>query len=956
MARSLPVKRTLVIVFAAVAQLALSLSAPAWAQGTTGKIAGRVTDGRTKEPLVGVNVVIEGTSRGAATDQQGDYFIANVAPGNYSVKARQIGYHDVVVTAIRVRVDATTEVHFAMQETVVDIGQEVVITAQRPPVQKDNTATRVYMESNEIVNRPATEISDIVATLPSINYEGGALRVRGGSLNEVSFLVDGARARNPMNQEAYTNINLSSIQELEVITGSFNAEYGEARSGIFNVITKEGGSQYTFYLDARYTPPGVKHWGPSLYDPSTPVYWENTHARHLQWWIDHPDQWVDANGRYGSDPLAAWTPQQAYENYQATHVPLTNYDRIPSYQTELSIGGPIPLIGGANFFLSGKYRSEAPLMGNSYRDRGQFFDGTAKLSYSLDDKTKILLTGFLGLLETSWGVGWDGAVGWGTTWGVTSRYAYYDYDGLPESQTDGQSLKITRVIDASTMWEVKASRVFAWRKRAPFPDDPIGWDATEATRDGLRATVSFIDPTGQLVVQDAPGGNQNRIGFHTIGYYYRYDSKNTDWTLSGFYSSQINKNWQLKTGAEFTYYVLDQYNESKLPPRLDDNTYTPYQGAGYVQNKLEFGGFIMNAGLRFDFYNPNDVNYTNIFDPLNSPTTPTKTFTQLSPRIGVSHPIDENTVLHFSYGHFFERGSFGDYGEGTLDEEALGSLTTFVVKGTTSPWVLGNRNTKPEKTVAYELGIERNFFDEFVLNVTAYYKDIRNTLRVVSVESPVGLYKTNGNGNYGDVRGIEFSLRKQSMRRNWGTVWGYVNFTTQIGIYGRSGDPESVSPTRVTYGTSGDDIAYNNPRLKAGFYYETPQTGILGGLFDNLSFSFDYIAVFPNEKLIGDAFVYGGNKYFRSADQNTNMKARKDFTLGESKIKVGLYVEVHNLFNNKWLNFQAIETASMEDQALFATSGFAYIPSLTATGAPILEFTKYRNLPRLIMFGATIEM
>lgn len=936
--------------------LALPVVPTARAQGSTGKIAGHVTDARTKEPLIGVNVLLQGTNRGGSTDVQGDFFIANVAPGVYTLKARQVGYKDMTMTDVRVRVDATTEVMFAMEQTVLDLGQEIVITAQRPPVQKDNTATRVFMESSDIINRPATGVSEVVTTLPSINYESGGIRVRGGALNEVSFLVDGARARNPMNQEAYTNINLSSIQELEVITGSFNAEYGEARSGVFNVITKEGSDRYQFYLDARYTPPGVKHWGTSIYDTESPLYWENSHARHLQWWIDHPDQWVDPGGKYGNDPLCALTPEQAHEQYLATHQPLTEYDKIPSYQAELSIGGPVPGLDAMRFFLSGKYRSDAPLMGNAYRDRGVFFDGTAKLSYALDPNTKVLLTGFLGTEQTSWGVDWYNIDDWARNMAIDSRYAYMDYYGLPTTQTDGQSLKLTHIVDDATMWEVKFSRVFALRKVEPFPDDPIGWEATEATRDNLRGYEIWTDVSGQTYVRDAIGGNQNRIGFHTLGYYYRFDSKNTDWTLSGFYSSQINKNWQLKSGGEFTYYVLDQYNESKLPPRTDDNTYTPYQGAVYLQNKLEFGGFIMNAGIRLDFYNPNDVTYQDLFDPLGGATGSTKLFAQVSPRLGISHPIDENTVLHFSYGHFFERGTFGDYGEGTNDDQALGSLTTFIVTGTTSPWVLGNRNTKPEKTVSYELGIERNLFDEFILGVTAYYKDIRNTLRVVTIESPMGIYRTNGNGSYGDVRGIELSLRKQPTRHNWGTMWGYVNFTTQIGISGRGGDPMSISPTRVTYGTSGDDIQYNNPRLKAGLYYETPESDFLGGAFNNLSVSFDYSAVFPNEKLLGDAFENGGKRYLRPVDQNTNMKLRKDFTLADKSVRLGIYVEVRNLFNVKMLNFPTFTSASFEDQTLFATSGFDYIPSVTATGAPILEFAKYRNLPRLIMFGATIDL
>jgi hypothetical protein len=101
------------------------------------------------------------------------------------------------------------------------------------------------------------------------------------------------RASNPLNYDPYTNINLSSIQELEIITGGFNAEYGQAQSGVFNIVTKEGTQNFSSYSEFRFTPPRVPHWGTPLYDYSTDRYWENTHARHLQWWIDNPDQWIN---------------------------------------------------------------------------------------------------------------------------------------------------------------------------------------------------------------------------------------------------------------------------------------------------------------------------------------------------------------------------------------------------------------------------------------------------------------------------------------------------------------------------------------------------------------------------------------------------------------------------------------------------------------------------------------
>ena len=364
---------------------------------------------------------------------------------------------------------------------------------------------------------------------------------------------------------------------------------------------------------------------------------------------------------------------------------------------------------------------------------------------------------------------------------------------------------------------------------------------------------------------------------------------------------------------------------------------------------------IVNAGLRYDFYNPHDMAFTNPFDPLNSPALKTATFSQLSPRVGVSHPIDERTALHFSYGHFFERGPFGDYGEGTSNDQSRGSLTTFIVDGTTTPWVLGNRNTKPQKTVAYEVGIERNIAENYVAEVTAYYKDITNTIRVVTVESPIGVYRTNGNGDYADVRGFELSLRELPARESWGSTWGYANFTTQFGIDGRSGDPVVISPTGVRYAPSGDFIVHNDPRLKAGFYYKTPDgLDLFNGLLRDIQISFDYQAVYPNDQIFGDFFLFNGKKYLRAADKNANLKISKEVRFLSDRLKMSGYAEIDNLFNDKWINFGAFERASPADQEKFTTSNFEYIPSTDASGVPILDMAKYRNLPRSVFLGVTV--
>ncbi len=932
------------IVLPAALLLALALS-HAMLASPTGKIAGMVTDAVNNAPLPGVNILIVGTTQGAASDLDGNYFIANVSPGTYNLRATMIGYRDVVVTDVRVAIDGTAIVDIRMEETVLEIGGEVVVLAQRPLVEIDNTSSRMILGATEITAHPTPNVLDVVTSLPSINVENGTVRVRGGTLDEVSVIIDGARYRNPLNQATALDINMSAIKELEIITGSFNAEYGEARSGIFNIITKEGMPRYQFSLDVRYQPPGLRHWGISMYDYSTDLYWENTHARHLEWWIEYPDMWVDPNGIPGSDPRSIWTPEEAYDHYMKTHQPLNDYTKTPSYETEASIGGPVPFIEDLYFFFTGKYRSQAPLFGNSYRSSGILTNSTAKLTYRYNPRIRFELSGFITTDKSSWGIGDYPDLFWASTYGINARYAYYDFPGLPENQTDGQTAKLTHVINDRTMYELFISRVHAYRRVDVFPDDPLGFGAADATRDYLRA----VDENGNPV----PGGYQNRVGFNTTGYYYRYHGNYSDYTFRGYLSSHMSRYWQLKSGFEGTYYHLDHFNQSKLPDRRDDSVYNPYQGAFYFQNKLEFGGFIMNIGLRYDFYNPNDVVYLGMFDPFNSETEKTKTFSQISPRLGVSHPIDDKTVLRFSYGHFFQRGPFGDYGEGNSDGEALGSLTTYKIDGTEIPWVLGNRNTQPQKTVAFEVGIDRNFAEYFVLSLTGYYKDITNTLRVVTIESPAGVFRTNGNGNYADVRGFEMSLRKLPSHG----IWGYVNFTTQTGIWGRSGDPIVITPTGQRFAPSGDFIQHNNPRLKAGIFVQSPRAwNFLGGILSDITLSLDYQAVYPNAELRQDFFLFDENKYLRHADKNANLRVRKDLSLFNNAINIAGFIEIRNLFNDKWINLWIFEQASRDDQREFAESGFTYLPSVTANGIPILDMAKYRNLPRSIMFGFSLEM
>lgn len=906
--------------------------------GDRGKIAGRVVDAKTGDGLPGVNVVIIGTTMGASTDMMGDYVIPHIPPGTYTIRASFIGFKDVRIDGLAVNADATTEQNFSLEETILE-GEEVVIVADRPLVQKDNTTSRIVLEPVEMKTRPTASLTDVLTTLPSINIEQGEMLIRGRPLGEVAVLVDGMRTRNPVTNTSYLhNVSLHSIQEIEVITGTFDAEYGEAQSGVFKIITKEGGERWDLYAEVRYTPPGKKHWGPALYDYSSTFYWENTHARHLQWWIDNPDQWMDPLGVKGSDANSIWTPEVAYKNYLDTHQPLSDYTNIPTYQFDLSVSGPVPGVKDLSLFVSGSYQSVAPILGNAFRKRGEFFNGTGKIAYALEDAAKLTFSMSYNNTKTSYGVTWPYSI-----YSLESRYAYYDYDGYPEFQYDSEVVKYTKVFDVNSLLEVQLSRGHTKTSRDILPGDPVGWDASGPQRDNLLA----VDEKGNPVI----GGYLNIIGYHTLGYFFRYRDNIDEWTLAGKYINQMTKNWEFKAGLDGTYFIIDHFNQAKAPNRTDDNVYRPFKGAAWLHNKLEFGGFILNAGLRLDFYDVNDYAYLDPFNPLEGPKEDSKLYWQLSPRLGVAHPIDELTVLHFSYGQYFQGPQFGDYGE--LNSSSQGNLTTFLIDGTRIPSALGNRNLRPEKTVAYEIGIDRSFADIFLVQVIAYYKDITNTVRDLTVITPQATYRTSGNGDYADTKGFEISLRKIPS----GYFWGYLNYSSRSGIIGRSGDPSTISPTGVTYLPSGDIIEYNNPIVKAGLMAKTPGDGsFISPVLDNIFLYVEYTGVIPNDRILGNLFEVNGKQYLRPVDHYVKMRLTKEFKLFGDLVTMSGYVEVDNLLNFRSINLDLFGLATTEDKLKMAESNFEYTPLADANGVRYLESSKYRNLPRSIVFGLTISL
>ena len=215
---------------------------------TTGKISGSVVDAENGDALPGANIIVAETGSGAAADTEGRYFIINLPPGIYALKASMIGYDNVTVKNVKVSVNRTSLIDIKMPQGVL-AGETVVVVADQVDIKKDQTSTIKNISSDDIKILPVESIRQI------INMQAGIVagKFRGGRDTEVTYLIDGISVDETFNRNStLVDIEPSSVAELEVITGTFNAEYGKAMSGVVNQITKDGTNEFQASFSPNY--------------------------------------------------------------------------------------------------------------------------------------------------------------------------------------------------------------------------------------------------------------------------------------------------------------------------------------------------------------------------------------------------------------------------------------------------------------------------------------------------------------------------------------------------------------------------------------------------------------------------------------------------------------------------------------------------------------------------------
>jgi len=861
--------------------LFVSLAATA---GTTGKVSGRVTD-TDGNPLVGATVMVVGTSYGAMTDPNGEYFIINLQPGTYNLQARMVGMGEQTKQGASVIADMTTRMDFVLNPEAV--GSTVItVTDQRGMILRDVTSSVSVVSRDEIRTMPVAGITDVVNQQAGAVDEGG-LHMRGGRAGEVAYVVDGVSQVDPNGLVSDQSLPLSAVAETSVISGGFGAEYGNAQSGIINVVTREGGNDYT----------GSIGWNGNDFEAM---------GLASDWNWGYPGAWYAGPEYDGIDSQGNPDPDETVMEFGTNKPSMFAEAR---FAAEASLGGPEPItqvllpamgldIGAdVRFFGTVKflqYGGGADDSGYGYyfNNGSEQWNGSLKLTIKPNPRTKINLTGFYRDQERSW-YSLNPDYGW--RW---SRFETPYEDPNTGDMIGGESIKyglpniflenysmgfsLTQTLSDASFLEFKINQYTANTERRI--EDPDGGYLGEGwTQDDWNNYT----PTRVLDSDGFYRSGASRIAW--------MDASSSTATARIDITSQVNQQHQLKFGIEGKYYDIYDY---RVDTASGGNIYFtnlhnfPHAASAYLQDKMEYRGMIVNAGLRFDYFDPNYDEYpADLTDPINPGTSagdpdhinnPVSVSAKyhLSPRVGFSHPIT---------GHYFQIPDFSLMFDGA--EFNLGGAFPIV----------GNPDLEPEETRAYEVGVKHQFDDLTLLDITGYYKDITGLVDMQkNYFTAVDAYDLYINGDYGNVRGAEFSL----MRRPSNFISFNANYTYSI-AKGKS----SSATQNYTYAWAGWVIPKRESYLdwdqthmiNANFDFRIPRgegpvwggTRYLQGL--GLSLQWNYGSGIPytaSSQGTADPQINSGRRPFT---MNTDAKLNKMWWIGDTSLNV--YVWVRNLFN-----------------------------------------------------------
>ena len=883
--------------------------------GVTGKITGKVTEAQTGEELIGINILIEGTTMGAATGVDGTYIINNIEPGVYSLVFSGVGFQKKIVRDVRVSSDFTTRIDLQLASEAISL-ETIVVEAVNPMVRKDLTSSKTVIDDSQIQALPIESLDQLLTLQAGITKgASGEIHIRGGRSSEVAYNVNGISTINPFDFSKTVNISTNAVQELSVVSGTFNAEYGNALSGIVNTVTKEGGQAYR-----------------------------------------------------GS--LSFYTGDYISQNDEIFYN-INDFNAFSNLVLEGTLGGPIPeLENTVTFFLSGRYNKDGGyLFGqrehtiydsvwvnpNNVKDirvsatgdnavvsmnPSEDFTGTGKITVKPISTLKI---NYDLVYSKSYYKTYNHEI----KYNPDANYQRYEWSLL-------NSLEVRHALSNSTFYSLQAAHNIYDFKRYLFPLlDASGNEIT--FKPGMDLTGLHADQRYQPIHKLNKPTTYTFVSGGTLNghYYQRSHSTEVKFDLT----SQVTNQHEVKIGAkwkndlmDFEDFTVQRDTLKYLTPTIlspespvhDLYSKEPRQFSAYIQDKMEFTSMIINAGIRYDYFSARSLFSANTNKPTQDLVLAESKNT-FSPRLGISFPITDEGIIHFSYGHFYQLPPFSFLFANPTFENNV-AIPTF-----------GNANLDPEKTVTYEIGLQQQLTEDIAFNVTGFYKDVRDLLALqqIRVSSSFSYYKYV-NKDYGNIKGITFSLSKRKLPSSLFAL--SIDYTFQVA----EGNETSAAAFFL-------DAASGRQSEKIPVPLDWDQAHTLNGVI-SFGVNRDWMLTLVGNISTGlpySPLIYEKQIYLRSNSErkplqtNVNLLLEKSFDLTD--IVVTAFLKIYNLFDTKNERFvyddtgRATYTLESNRSGPEAANALAASNPLIKSADEYFVRPQYYSAPREVRLGLMLE-